>query len=205
MALDPSAADTLAVAGRMAVMVGAGDAGLELCEKAVALDPVGVMPRGYLASAYRSLERFDEAEAQWRAILELSPDAIGVRSFLGEALLQKGQATLALAMILKESAGYYRLNGLSIVYHAVGQKEASDLALRELIEKYADNAAYQVAEVYAYRGEKDNAFEWFDRAYRQRDSGMTNFGDDALLANIRNDPRYTAMLRKLKLPEVRRN
>ena len=205
MALDPSAADTLAVAGRMAVMLGAGDAGLELCEKAVALDPVGVMPRGFLASAYKSVERFDEAEAQWRAILELSPDAIGVRSFLGETLLQKGQATPALEMMLKESAGYYRLYGLSIAYHALGQKEASDLALRELIEKYADNAAYQIAEVYAYRGEKDNAFEWFDHAYRQRDSGMTNFGDDALLANIRNDPRYTAMLRKLKLSEVRRD
>ena len=52
----------------------------------------------------------------------------------------------------------------------MGQKEASDAALKEFIEKYAGIAAYQVAEAYAYRGEKEKAFDWLDRAYRQRDS-----------------------------------
>ena len=108
-------------------------------------------------------------------------------------------------MMIKESVEGYRLFGLSLAYHAMGQREASDAALKELIEKYAGVAAYQVAEVYAYRGEKEKAFDWLDRAYRQRDSGMTALGVDPLLANIKDDPRYAAMLRKLKLPELRRN
>ena len=87
----------------------------------------------------------------------------------------------------------------------MGQKEASDAALTEFIEKYAGVAAYQVAEVYAYRGEKEKAFDWLDRAYRQRDSGLTLLGSDPFLANIKDDPRYAAMLRKLKLPELRRD
>ena len=89
---------------------------------------------------------------------------------LGTILLQKGQAAPALEMMHKESAEGYRLFGLSIAYHAMGQKEASDAALREFIEKYAGVAAYQVMDVYAYRGEKEKAFDWLDRAYRQRDS-----------------------------------
>lgn len=84
----------------------------------------------------------------------------------------------------------------------MGQKEASDTALRELIKKYAGVSAYQVAEAYAFRGEDEKAFDWLDRAYRQRDSGMGKLNTDPLLANIRGDPRYAAMLRKLKLPEV---
>ena len=74
---------------------------------------------------------------------------------------------------------------------------------KSYIEKYAGIGAYQVAEAYAYRGEKEKAFDWLDRAYRQRDSGMTDLDTDPLLANIKDDPRYAAMLRKLKLPEVR--
>lgn len=78
-------------------------------------------------------------------------------------------------------------------------------ALTEFIEKYAGVAAYQVMDAYAYRGEKEKAFDWLDRAYRQRDSGLTLLGTDPFLAKIQGDPRYAAILRKLNLPEVRRD
>ena len=46
------------------------------------------------------------------------------------------------------------------------------LRLPELTESFAETAAYQIAEVYAYRGDKDRAFEWLERARRQRDAGL---------------------------------
>ena len=77
--------------------------------------------------------------------------------------------------------------------------------LNELIEKDAGMAAYQIAKGDAFRGEKEKAFNWLDRAYRQHDTGLITVNIDPLMANIKSDPRFSAMLRKLKLPEVQAN
>ena len=69
-----------------------------------------------------------------------------------------------------------------------------------LISKFQAGSAFQVAEVYAFRGEADKAFEWLDRAYAQRDGGLTAIKGDPLMKNIEHDPRYTAVLKKLRLP-----
>ena len=61
--------------------------------------------------------------------------------------------------------------------------------------------AYQIAEVHAFRGESDLAFEWLERAYVQRDPGVSEIKYDRLMHGIVGDPRYKAFLRKLKLPE----
>ena len=77
----------------------------------------------------------------------------------------------------------------------------SDAALARLIETSADTAAYQVAEIYAYRGEKDRAFEWLERARRQRDSGLGSLRSDLFLANLQGDPRWDAFVRTMGLAD----
>jgi hypothetical protein len=77
----------------------------------------------------------------------------------------------------------------------------ADVALNRLIETSADTAAYQIAEVYAYRSEKDRAFEWLERARRQRDTGLTLLRIDPFLANLREDPRWDAFLRTMGLAD----
>jgi len=81
-----------------------------------------------------------------------------------------------------------------------GRKKESDAALAELIAKYRAGAAFQIAEVYAFRGKADRAFEWLERAYAQRDSGLTAIKGDPLLKNLEHDPRYAAFLKKMRLP-----
>ena len=56
------------------------------------------------------------------------------------------------------------------------------------------------AEVYAYRGEVDRAFEWLERAYGQRDSGLSQIKGDPHFQWLERDPRYTALLEKMRLP-----
>ena len=85
--------------------------------------------------------------------------------------------------------------------YSLGRVKESQQALDEQIAKYAQGSAYQVGEIYAWRGEKDKAFEWLDRAYAQHDGGITFIKNDPLLAKLRDDPRYAAMLKKLGLPE----
>jgi hypothetical protein len=60
--------------------------------------------------------------------------------------------------------------------------------------------AYQIAEVYAFRNQSDEASEWLNRAYAQRDSGLIGAKVDPLLKSLHNDPRYAALLKKLNLP-----
>jgi len=66
--------------------------------------------------------------------------------------------------------------------------------------KYHESGAYQIAEVYAFRNQSDEALEWLDRAYAQRDGGLIDTKVDPLLKSLHSDPRFAAFLKKLNLP-----
>ena len=121
---------------------------------------------------------------------------------LGQALLLQGKADAALQEMQQETDEIWRLCGLPLVFHALGRRSESDAALAALKSKYAGEMAYQIAEVHAFRGEADLAFEWLERAYDQRDGGLTEIKGDRLMRGLVGDPRYKALLRKLKLPGV---
>ena len=88
----------------------------------------------------------------------------------------------------------------SIAYYALGRDKESDAALSEVIAKYHASDAYGVAEAYAFRNQPDEAFEWLDRAYAQRDGGLIATKVDPLLKNLHKDPRFAAFLKKLNFP-----
>ena len=84
--------------------------------------------------------------------------------------------------------------------HDLGHATESQLALEQLIATEASAGAYQVAVAYAWRGEQDKALEWLDRAFAQRDAGLSYVKSDPLLGKLHGDPRYAAMLKKMNLP-----
>lgn len=94
----------------------------------------------------------------------------------------------------------WRLHGLALAYHALGRKKEADAALAEFIAKHQAEGAFQIAEIYAFRGETDRAFEWLERAYAQRDAGLTEMKGDFFLKSLERDPRYIAFLKKMRLP-----
>ena len=90
---------------------------------------------------------------------------------------------------------------MAITYQALGRRNHSDAALAALEEKFTDSDPFDIVEVYAFRGEIDQAFAWLDRAIRQREPYCVFIKTDRLLENLRGDPRYRALLRKMRLPE----
>ena len=72
--------------------------------------------------------------------------------------------------------------------------------MRELVAKYHTDNAFEIAEIYAFRNQTDEAFEWLDRAYAQSDPSMMSTKMDPLLKSLHNDPRFAALLKKLNLP-----
>jgi hypothetical protein len=87
-----------------------------------------------------------------------------------------------------------------MVRFAAGRKAESDAQLADAIRQNATDWPEGIASVYAFRGEKDRAFEWLDRAYEARDHLYLITGNP-LYKNREGDPRYKALLRKLNLPE----
>jgi hypothetical protein len=87
-----------------------------------------------------------------------------------------------------------------LAYHALGREQDSIAALADLIAKYRTTAAYQVAQAYSFRGESDKSFEWLEHAYKQRDPGLPEIKSNPLFKNLRHDPRYTELLKKMRLP-----
>ena len=167
---------------------------------AVTLDPLRTDSHLGLGYLLYVAGRYDKAEAALQKALDLNPRAAFVHLTLGKILIAKGKPQQALAEIEKETLGWGKLTGQALAYHALGNQQNSNAALADLIAKYGTYAAYQIAQVYAFRGESDKSFEWLDRAYQQRDAGLPEIKTDPQLKNLRRDPRYVELLKKLRLP-----
>ncbi len=200
LALNPGDASILLTAGELNRILGRLDEAIDLHRQAVALDPVSYVGHLYLATSYSAARRLDEAAEISRLAISLNPGGGYVHYLLGNVLLRQGDAPAALVAMEQETNDGFRLYGMAIVQHALGDARASDAALQELIEKWAAEAAYQVAEVYAFRGEIDLAYEWLEQAYDNRDSGLISMLLDPQLANLHDDPRWEPFLDKMGLP-----
>jgi len=66
-----------------------------------------------------------------------------------------------------------------------------------LIERFASQDAYQIAEVYGARGEIDQAFEWLERARKEGDGGLADANLSPHLRQLRDDPRWNPFLKAL--------
>ena len=200
LALDPGDAEVVRQAGRLAATLGRFDHAIDLFQQAAARDPLRVGVYQSLGNAMWRAGRLAEAAATLRKALELGPERGGAHAVLAWVLRAQGQAEAALAEAQAEPSEGFKLTTRALALHALGRVAESEAALQALVEKYAHRNAYQIAEVYADRGDPDQAFAWLDRAYAQRDGGLTQMKGDPLLRNLVADPRHGALLRKMKLP-----
>ena len=152
-----------------------------------------------LASWYHRAGRLKEAESTFRKVLKLNAQYPGVYHGISLLYLDTNPQA-ALAEIKCETEPLWRDQGLALGHYAAGKKKEADVLLVDFIEDFQTTAAFQIAEIYAFRGEADKAFEWLERAYQLRDSGLSEMKGDPLLRNIEHDPRYAAFLKKMKLP-----
>lgn len=198
--LDPGNPRWILDAARVASTLGRRDEAFDLTRRAALADPLNVRVHYRLARYAYFLGRLDEATASFEKVLELNPEYPGAHQDLGLVYLAQSRPDAALAEIEQEKRDLWQCYGLSILYHALGRQDEADAKVSELVENFQDVAAYQIAEVYASRGEVDRAFEWLERAYAQRDSGLSQMLGDPHFKSIKGDPRYAAFVRKMRLP-----
>ena len=115
--------------------------------------------------------QLEQAALDGRKALEVSPDVWPGHILLAKILVMQGRPQEALREVEQVRFAPIRASLLPIVYDALGRRNEADAALTELIARY-ERDSYAIARVYAFRNEPDKAFQWLDRAYAQRNSGL---------------------------------
>jgi TolB-like protein/Tfp pilus assembly protein PilF len=201
LALAPQDPALLMEAGNLATARGETTRALDLFRRAVASDPVNAQARAFLASSVSVSGDQEEARAEYARVIELNPSAPNSQAGIGLAYLLEGKFEEAAVAAQKDAADWARLLIVSCARWGQKRVPESDAALAELIKIAGETGAYQIAEIYGYRNDKDHAFEWLERARRQRDAGLPGLRADTLLPSLHDDPRWDAFLRKMGLAD----
>ncbi len=199
--LAPGSHMVLRIASTFAQYFGRLDEAVELGRRAVETDPLSSTGYGRLGAICRVAGLRAEALEAFQKALELAPQQIATHMLISLVLYSEGRYEEALHEAQAEPAAWARLSALAVIHHALGQKADSDAALRELVEGFSEDSAYQVAVVHAARGEPDLAFTWLGRALAQRDSGLPSVVSEPLFPPLRDDPRWIPFLRKIGLAD----
>jgi len=194
---NPTANDLLA---RVILYLGRLDEAERQARYAVELDPLSVIAQGNLARVLLFAGRLDEADAAARKAAELQPASASSHRWQVVIAVLRGDGETALREAQLEPDEGYRRFELALAQQVRGNRQAADAALVDLIASGRHQLAFQIAEVYAIRGEKDKAFEWLQIAFDEHDTGTLTLLVDPLLRGLRDDPRYKSLLIKLGLP-----
>jgi len=194
---NPTANDLMA---RVVVYLGQFQEAESLAGQAIERDPLAYQPRTRLGRVLFTEGKLDEAEASGRKGVELQPTAAGCRRWQVFVAIQRGDGAAALREAQLEPNEGYRQFELALAQYTRRDRPAADAALAELISKDRNFLAYQIAEVYAWRGEKDKAFEWLQIALDNHDTGMLSLLIDPLMRGLRHDARYNSLVAKIDLP-----
>jgi len=201
LAVDHGNVQALVGAAALAATLGRFEQALEWNRRAVEVNPLDASAWHNLGLNADSARRRDEADAAFAKAVELNPHQPWSHAVLASIDLAKSRPQDALEEAERETHPVFRLQGMASAYHALGRKKESNAALAELITRWQRQAAFQIAEVYAFRGEADPAFRWLEKAYSQRDAGLPLIKGSAAFRKLKNDPRYAAFLRRMNLPQ----
>lgn len=197
--IDPYDIDTLYQAGVFYVFIGEVEEALRLSQMAFERDPLHIPNYATLGYVYNILGRFDEAEAILKKRINIAPESFGSYAYLSNVYFFKGEYDKSLEILQQERLDGFKYAGLAMTHYMLGNQEESDQALAFLKSQASGGWDYQVVEAHAVRGEIDEAFEAMELAYENRDTGLQLILGDRYLENLRDDPRYDAMVARLGL------
>ena len=200
LVLEPQNSTVLLGASSLAASLGRFDEAVALNRRAVEVDPLSVVAHVSMGVHAYYANQLDLATDAYQKALAISPDDPEAHYLLGLVYLARSQSQRALAEFERDQRGSEKSVGEALAYAAMGKKAEGDAALNQLIANYQVQAAYQIAEVYAFRGEVDQAFQWLELARAHRDAGLPAIKGDPLLKNLYGDPRFAQFLRSMNLP-----
>jgi serine/threonine-protein kinase len=199
LTLDPADTNALRWYGQLLASLGRIEDAITSMKKAADADPLNGQALYRLGTYYNAAGLYAEARASFGKALEVNPESAWVPFHLGMTSLLEGKPRASLKEVEKAQEDW-RLTGYALANHDLGNEAESRRNLDTLLAKFAERSAYHIAEVHAWRGERDKAFEWLEKALLQRNRYLTWAKFDPTLRSLRDDPRYAALLTKMNLP-----
>jgi|HubBroStandDraft_1064217.scaffolds.fasta_scaffold32696_1 TolB-like protein/DNA-binding winged helix-turn-helix (wHTH) protein/Tfp pilus assembly protein PilF len=178
---------------------------IELARKA---DPLSIIIRTDAVDMLCAAGRFDEAIAQAHEALELDPNFLITRYFLGVAYVGKKMYPEALIEYQKgvaiDGSDEWSRAGLGHVYALLHDRANAEKIVQQLLQdsRGRSDLALELAAIYAALDEKDQAFAWLDKAYQNREGGLMFLNTPLSFDGLRSDPRFTNLIRKMGLPRA---
>jgi tetratricopeptide (TPR) repeat protein len=171
-------------------------------ERARQITPQSAVIATAVANVLFLAGKFDEAIVQCRKALELDPGAVAAHTVLRWAYEHKAMHSDALAAFEQERsfAGDTPTTHAkrAHVLAAIGKRDEARAILEEIISRRKQNwvTAYEIAIIYTWLDDFDNAFRWLAQAEREHAVGFTFVRVDPHLTKLRSDPRFLDLLRE---------
>ena len=171
------------------------------------LDPVSEWSIAHLAYHYLYARQYDDAIRQYQKDHELYHDQNPVTHIrLGEAYYQKGMLNEAVPEYLQGFAGTgYPPDKIAELRRAFASSSIRGFYQKQIeyfkSKPQMEQSFVDLAAVYARLGEKDQAFAWLEKAYVQHADGLVRLKEELAFDNLRSDPRYADLLRRIGLPQ----
>lgn len=205
LALSPRDTNILIRESHLLAVLGRIPEAIAGARKVLEIDPLYAWAWTFLASYYNSSGRPDLGRDAARRALEIAPEQVVALYALGVAHLLRGEPGEALAVFQREKLEVLRLAGSALAQHDLRNAAEERRALDALRSRFADTEPYEIAQVYAWRGDQGEALDWLRRAATQKTGRFSrllirNIKHDPLLQKVRGDPRYAAVLREMGLP-----
>jgi len=188
--------------------MGRNEEALAEAKRSLQADQLSAIGNFILGSILVFTRQWDPAIAQLRSAQELDPTFWLDPIYLGRAYEQKGMLPEAITQFQRarelEQDNAETWSGLAHAYAITGKRAEALQILGHLKELSAHSyvAPYNVAVIYAGLGEKDQAFAWLERAYKERSYYMAAYlTTDARLDSLRADPRFADLRRRVGFPE----
>jgi serine/threonine-protein kinase len=202
--LNPSLAEAHQYYGSFLESMGRFDESFAEYQRDLQLNPLSAYDQALAYWPLYLAGRNDEAIAAWTAQANVDPNDVMLLYNLGMSYLARGENDRAIATLQKSVAGSdfpFPLALLSIAYAKSGRRAEARGCLdrMKVLASKQHVGAMWFAFGYAWLGEKDEAFRWLDKAYETRDEDMVHLAVDPKLAPLRSDPRFQALLRRMKL------
>jgi tetratricopeptide (TPR) repeat protein len=201
LALDilPGDAEILANASSSEFIFGRYRASVALLERSISRNPVVLNKLFRLGLAHEFAGDYDQALIIYRQLLGLNSEYPGVHAFRARVKLAQQNPESALRESEQELHPFWQRYSRILALDALERFEESDPLLEEMILENSHNAAFQLAEIHAMRGDQERAFEWLELAWEQRDGGMSEILGNVFLAGLHDDDRWSKWVDRMGL------
>ena len=200
--LEPNNTMVIGTAASIASTFGEHDKAIELFERSVESNPLGLSTLTALGNRYMAVGRHVEARTLYERVLALNSEYPQAGFRIATTYLNEGRPEEALAQLngIPDDARFRQIKAAALF--DMGETQKAQMALDDFLESPAKDRPLRIAVLYAWRGENDEAFEWLEMAFEQRIPSLSYILMNPIRARLRDDPRFPIFLEKMGLREA---